>query len=133
MREYVRHPAGVPIQLHHAGEDYPYMLQNVSLGGAACQGAHAIDVNTSVMVRMHLLRPVYESAGRIVWCRESHDQGYDLGIEFTGERNKDRLRMVEQISHIEHYRNEVRTMEGRNLDGEQAAREWVSIYTSEAP
>ncbi len=81
---------------------------------------------------MPLLRPVYISSGRVVWCKEN-DQGFELGIEFNGERSKARLQMVEQISHIEHYRNEVKSLEGRTLGGDEAAREWVAIHKSEFP
>ena len=39
--------------------------------------------------------------------------------------------MVEQICHVEHYRRQVRQIEGRQLDGEEAAQEWVSKYAAD--
>jgi hypothetical protein len=41
--------------------------------------------------------------------------------------------MVEQLCHIEHYRKEVRDTEGRILDGEAAAREWISKFAAKFP
>lgn len=129
MRQYIRHHAGIPLEIIHDDQQYRYILQNVSLGGIACHGSHGIDKNCVVNIRMHLLQPVYESQGRVVWCKQTGED-YELGIEHIGDKDKPRLNMVEQISHIEHYLNEVRISEGRNLDGEEAAREWVAIHGS---
>ena len=41
--------------------------------------------------------------------------------------------MVEQICHIEHYKSEVLAREGRHLDGEQAAREWIQKFAHGFP
>ena len=127
MREFTRHNAGIPIGIICNGEQYEFILENVSLGGLACRGSLMIPVNTMAEVRMYLLLPEYVSQGRIVWCKKT-EESYELGIEHCGERDKARLHMIEQISNIEHYRNEIMLAEGRNLDGEQAAREWVDVH-----
>jgi len=44
-----------------------------------------------------------------------------------------RLRMIEQICQIEHYRKEVKLVEGRDLSAEEAASEWISRYASDFP
>lgn len=41
--------------------------------------------------------------------------------------------MVEQLCHIEHYKAEVLAREGRQLDGEQAAREWIRKFAHGFP
>lgn len=127
MREFTRHNAGIPIRIIHNDDDLEYILENVSLGGLACQGSLMIPVKTPVEIRMYLLLPEYVSQGRVVWCKKSDDL-FELGIEHSGDRDKTRLNMIEQISNIEHYRNEIMLAEGRNLDGEQAAREWVDVH-----
>lgn len=127
MREFIRQNAGIPVEIVHDGERYKYILENVSLGGLACQGSLMIAVNTLVEVRMRLLIPEYISQGRVVWCKKSDDL-FELGIGHCGDKDKARLHMIEQISNIEHYRNDIRIAEGRNLDGEQAAREWVEVH-----
>ena len=52
-----------------------------------------------------------------------------MGIEHLGPKDKARLDMVEQVSHIEHYRADIKAAEGRELTGEQAAREWIAKHT----
>jgi hypothetical protein len=36
------------------------------------------------------------------------------------------MRMLEQVCHIESYRKQVRVNEGRELNDEEAALEWIS-------
>lgn len=105
---------------------------NVSLGGVACRGETEFSIGGLVEVSFPLLKPVYTAEGLVVWCNQTRDVYdnlvYEVGIEYRGEKDKQRLRMVEQISHIEHYRKEVKLTEGRNLTGEEAAREWIAIH-----
>jgi len=42
-------------------------------------------------------------------------------------------RMVEQVQHIEHYRQEVLRVEGRLLDDDSAALEWITRYAATFP
>lgn len=127
MREYFRQNAGIPVEIIYNGEQFRYILENVSLGGLACQGSMMIAVNTQVEIRMHLLLPEYVSQGRVVWCKKN-DELFELGIEHCGNKDKARLHMIEQISNIEHYRHDIKAAEGRSLDGEQAAKEWVEVH-----
>jgi hypothetical protein len=41
--------------------------------------------------------------------------------------------MIEQICHIEHYRQEVLRVEGRKLSSKEAASEWISKYARDFP
>ena len=42
-------------------------------------------------------------------------------------------RMVEQVQQIRHYRQEVLRVEGRMLDDDSAAREWIARYAATFP
>ena len=130
MREHIRHHAGIPVYIIHNDSEFRFHLLNVSLGGIACKGEESFSVDSIVNIRIPYLNPEYEASGRIAWCKKTNDI-YELGIEHTGEKDKARLLMVEQISHIEHYRNEVMLSEDRELTGEEAAREWNSIHGDE--
>ena len=123
MREYIRHNAGIPVFILHDESEFQFHLLNVSLGGLACKGEQEFAINAVVSVRIPNLVYEYQADGRIAWCKKVKDL-YEIGIEHTGEKDKARLLMVEQISHIEHYRNEAKMSEGRDLTGEEAAKEW---------
>lgn len=127
MREFVRHQAGIPLRIYHQDSVHDFIMLNVSLGGFACLGSVKIDINQEVKIEIPVLKPPYVGRGRIVWCKKNDDL-FEIGIENTGSRDRTCLNMVEQISHIEHYRREINEAEGRELSGEEAALEWTSTY-----
>lgn len=134
MRAFIRHPTEVPIEvITDPNELLPGQpLSNVSLGGLAVRAEAYLEVGTGVRVRVSLVKPPFEAAGRVVWCR-AREGAYDVGIEFAEKSDIFRARMVEQVCHIEQYRREVREAEGRTLTGEEAAREWIDRYGAGFP
>ena len=136
MREFIRHPTSVPFQLDELGGSVNHdlnTLNNVSFGGVACLCSKPIKEGATVKMRIECINPEFEITGKTAWCRLKNDQ-YEVGIEFIV--NKDQvfhLRMIEQICHIEHYRNEVLENEGRELNIEDAAKEWIEKYAGNFP
>jgi hypothetical protein len=134
MRSFIRHPTDIPIEVitdpNEMMTDQP--LSNVSLGGLAVRSDASLELGTLVRVRVSLVKPPFEAAGRVVWCREG-EKGYDVGIEFAEQGDAFRARMVEQVCHIEQYRREVHEREGRALTGQEAAREWIGRYAADFP
>ena len=107
-------------------------ITNVGLGGLALVSSHPLEVLERVTVTIPVLDRNNILSGNVVWC-EKADQGYEIGIKFERSRDAYRLRMIEQICHIEHYRKEVERLEGRRLDSQQAAEEWISRYAKDFP
>ena len=56
-----------------------------------------------------------------------------MGVELLEKEEAFRTRMIEQICHIEHYKNEVYKTEGRELSGEEAALEWINKFAHTFP
>jgi len=134
MRNFIRHPADIPIKIikDENGEHYYQPLRDISIGGLRCRFNEPLEIGVNIKIIVDLVDPGLEIPGKIVWCR-ADVASYELGIEFRGEKDVYRLRMVEQICHIEHYRNEMLIREGRNISSEQAAREWIVKYAGEFP
>lgn len=136
MREFIRHPATVPIQVKEVeGDTRPgqHTLNNVSMGGVSCLCDEPVEVGSSVSIRVECVDPDFEMNGRAVWCREKGNS-FEVGIEFmTSKQKMFLLRMVEQLCHIEHYRNELERIEGREISSEQAAKEWIGKYAESFP
>ena len=134
MREYIRHPADIPIEITKADgvvrNRQP--LNNISIGGLSCQTDDYFENGTVVKIRIDLVKPVFEVFATVVWCRVLKDK-FEIGVQYEDENDEFKLHMVEQICHIEHYRNEARILEGRNLTGEEAAQEWIKKYASKFP
>ena len=130
----------MPIQVRPEAEDdvddetetSDQTITNVGLGGLALLSTHPLDVLQRVRVSIPVLDQESELTGNVVWC-EKTDRGYEIGIEFEKSRDTYRLRMIEQICHIEHYRKEVRRLEGRELTSHQAAEEWIARYAKDFP
>ncbi|MDH3763662.1 MAG: PilZ domain-containing protein [Gammaproteobacteria bacterium] len=138
IRKFIRHPADVPIQVtldwveDEDDEDADQTITNVSLGGLAFNSSKPLEVLQRVRISIPVLQQENHLVGNVVWCDKSNS-GYEIGVEFEHSRDAFRLRMIEQICHIEHYRKEVEQREGRKLSSQEAAREWISKYAGDFP
>jgi len=152
MRRFVRHPAEIPIELEEHGRrsrcgtvaqagarsiarsgvqsGLSSRLQNLSAGGLCCEVDRFIAEGTAIQIRIPVVNPDYTGQGVVVWCRPQNSH-YEVGIEFEQEEEAFKSRMVEQVCLIEQYRKRIRAAEGREIDGEQAAREWIARYAGE--
>jgi len=102
-------------------------LGNVSTGGLAFSSKIPYEQQALLKIRITIVNPVFEAAGRVVWCRKAFGN-FDIGIEFVEAKDSFKIRMVEQICRIEHYKNEIQAKEGRALSGREAALEWIGKH-----
>jgi c-di-GMP-binding flagellar brake protein YcgR len=128
MRTFIRHPSDIPIEINKedrsANEE---CLNNISSGGLSIKAAAPLEEGATVRIKIPLVKPSFEARGKVVWCREE-DGRYDIGIEFIETKDIFRVRMIEQICRIEHYKKEMYEKEGRVLTGREAALEWISKF-----
>ncbi len=134
MRSYIRHPSDIPIEVlpdeaAPAGEE---CLKNISHGGLAFNSEQALALDRIVRIRITAVNPCLEVSGKVKWCKRSGTQ-YEIGLEFLHKDDEFQTRMVEQICHIEHYKNQVAANEGRCLSGQEAALEWIAKYADRFP
>lgn len=138
IRKFIRHPSGVPIQVtldfaeDENDETVDQTMTNVSLGGLAFISQKPLELLERVRICIPVLNQDNYLVGNVVWC-EKVGGGYEIGIEFEKSKDVFRLRMIEQICHIEHYRKEVEESEGRELNAQEAAKEWISKFAGEFP
>jgi hypothetical protein len=136
IRKFIRHPSDVPIQVildrvedDDEGDD---TLTNISLGGLSFVSKQALKVLQRVRVCIPIIKEDNFVEGRVIWCEKARN-GYEVGLEFDSSKEVFRLRMIEQICHIEHYRKEIERKEGRKLSTDEAAKEWISQYAGDFP
>jgi hypothetical protein len=134
IRRHIRHVTGIPIEVnldyHKSYKAEDDTITNVSLGGLCFIADDRLDINEPIQVRFPVLNRETSLDGKVVWCNKI-DKGYEVGLEFDDPDEVERLKMIEQVRHIEQFREEVESREGRKLSGEQAAREWISRYAGE--
>lgn len=132
-RSYIRHPAHIPVRLTVA-DHLPrrQQAQDISIGGLALCWPEDIERGAAVEVQIDSVHPPFDAFGRVAWHRHEGNH-YLIGIEFLTQEDAFRARMVEQICHIEAYREQVLKTEKRELDSEQAAWEWLEKYAGQFP
>lgn len=142
VRKFIRHPTDIPIKVCEvdASElsktervtlDHP-QINNVSLGGLAFFSPQSFLINHHVLVSVPCLDTETSIEGCVLWCK-ALTEGFEVGLEFDDPQAVFHLRMIEQICHIEHYRKEIKRVDGRALTSEEAALEWVSLFASDFP
>ena len=138
MREFLRHPAAIPLEFRLANDDprHGTRVMNVSHGGLCFRAEERVDEECIVLLSVPSLQPGFEVRGRVAWClplAQGEREVWDVGVAFLDAKDAWRTRLVEQACHIEAYRREVAQHEGRVLDREQAAREWIERFAADFP
>ncbi len=113
-------------------ENLDQTITNVSLGGLAFISQTAFSILDRVRINIPILERDNNLIGNVAWCEETSN-GYEVGIKFEKGRDYFRMRMIEQMCHIEHYRCEVLRTQDRELNAQEAAAEWISKYAGDFP
>lgn len=135
MRSYIRHPSDIPIeyqadeQAEGVGHEH---LNNISAGGLSFTSAHELIAGSLITIRISNVEPDFVARAQVAWCR-SEGENFVVGVAFTESGDLFRARMVEQVCHIEQYKAEVLAEEGRKIDGEEAAQEWIQKFARTFP
>jgi hypothetical protein len=136
MRQFIRHPLDVPIEIRTDERVPPAALhtQDISLGGLAVHSDAPVAPGSLIEVRIAYVEPAFEARARVAWCRARRDgPGHELGLSFLDPEDVFRARMVAQVCHIEDYRRSIARAEGRELSAEEAAGEWIARYAHKFP
>ena len=70
--------------------------------------------------------------GKVVLVIENNE-GYEIGILLLNEEDGPRLRIIEQVCHIELYLSDKRYKEGPFLSKERLTKEWINRFASGFP
>jgi len=134
MRQYLRYAVDIPIEITLRSHEWckTERVKNVSIGGLCVTMGECPGLGSRLLIRIPYLDPPFETSVEVVWCVSKGDH-YDIGLRLLDPNDAFRVRMVEQVCHIEHYRNEVLALEGRRLTAKQAASEWISKYSASFP
>ncbi len=130
MRNYIRHPTSIPIQVCSIQEGVFLQVRNLSLGGLSFVTDKPIKVGTVIEFEISVTKPDYHGRGVIVWRREQSPQHYEVGVRFTSDKDYFHARMVEQVCQIEDYRQNLAS-KGRELSSEEAALEWIEKFSAD--
>ena len=77
-------------------------------------------------------KETHQFLGKVVMVKES-DESYEIGIWLLNIEDAPKLRIVEQICHIELYLNDKRYKEGPFISREKLTEEWISRFAGSFP
>ena len=134
MREFIRHPLDIPIKYRIQDSNTIGInnLKNISLGGLCFKSSVPLASGIQLILSIHIIKPAFKAKGVVAWCNKEEDS-FDVGVNFFDSDTEYRVRMVEQICQIEHYRKDIQHREGRIISAEKAAEEWIEKYASDFP
>jgi hypothetical protein len=136
MRQFIRHPIDVPIEIrtHHHRHGAELHTHDISLGGLAVQSDVAVEPGALIEVCIAYVQPAFEAPARVAWCHpRAEGGGHEVGLSFLHVQDAFLARMVEQICYIEDYRRSIAREEGRQLSAEEAASEWIAKFAARFP
>jgi len=130
QKNLIYHPKQVPIDIKKVkgvGEK-----RCECLGELAVQHSAKLAIGSQVLLSITSAKSDLSLHGRVIWIMGS-EKNYLIGITFYGEDEAYKMRMLEQLCHIQAYKRKVANMEGRQLSDDEAAREWIIRYSKDFP
>lgn len=131
-RRFLRHLAEIPIEICCSDSTLINIknTHDISYGGLSFKSDKPLAVKQKVNLAIRVTQPCFEEDAFVAWCRKNQSC-YEIGIEFIEEDAIFRIRMVEQVCHIEKYRKEMQEIHGRKLTPQEAALEWINEYAGD--
>ncbi|RYZ80903.1 MAG: PilZ domain-containing protein [Proteobacteria bacterium] len=131
MRNYLRHPTSISIEIAVIGESSAEVTaNNLSEGGLCFVSESPVKVGSVIDLRIPHVTEDYICEGVIVWQREQQTNEFEVGVRFANDDEYNRIRMVEQVCQIEDYRQNL-AAKGRALTPDAAAIEWIERYAAD--
>lgn len=136
LEGFIHHPPGFPVQwrplrakkqIHQPTGDKQH-----SHLGLCFETDKYIKPGTVLELVIHLRGEDQKFSGRVILVRNK-GQLFEIGVWFTSRSDASRLRIVEQICHIEAYLKHKRHYEGPFVSKERIAQEWISRFASTFP
>ncbi len=136
MSQFFRHPSAVPVRYSllngETKESVEQPLKKISGSGLSFFASEPLEINTDIRVAIRVKIPPFEAEARVVWCNPVKGY-YEIGVRFIDRDADFNLRMVQQVCHIEQFKRDIYTQEGRQLNNEEAAAEWISRHAEDFP
>ena len=130
LKNLIQHPRQVPVSIQLVESDAANNV--IYLGELAVHCKSPFPMGAKVILDIQIPDTAAELSGKVIWSYKA-EHGYLLGVSFQSQSEAYRMRMIEQVCHIEAYRESLRTTAGRHLNREEAAIEWIARYSKDFP
>jgi len=131
---FLRHPYDIPIKVLVLS---PSEFPNANLGevkkiGLVFKNDVPLDSEILVRITIPIVQPYFELLAYTCRCHK-RGNAYEVGVVLMKDEDVMRVRMVEQICYIEHYRRAESEKVGHLISGNEAALKWVQKYAARFP
>ncbi|MDA0576828.1 MAG: PilZ domain-containing protein [Verrucomicrobia bacterium] len=137
-RRFIRHPACVPVRCEKQGViagDH-HELRDISDGGPSFLAPESYEPGDLLLVEFPTLKSRIGLSGEVMWAypeKAGTPARYATGLRFLHPQTFLKARIIEQLCHIEAYREAQQRECGRALTSSEAAREWIALCASRFP
>lgn len=132
LRRFIRHPSTIPIHFQLGQRRQRQKARDVSLGGLCFSSQEAVREGASIVLEIDVCQPAFRAEGIVRWCKRE-GQRFIIGVGFKDKAVRYAVRMVEQVCHIEAYRQRLEAETGEAISSQQAAFRWISDNAGRFP
>lgn len=132
---FIHHPTGVPIEVRRIwlGRWRPPGSQERSDIGFIFESDHYLPPGATIEVSIPTRAGTQQFRGKVVLVRHT-GECHEIGLWLPVAEEAGRMRIVEQICHIEAYLQQKKYAEGPYaLNRERVAAEWIDRYAGNVP
>jgi hypothetical protein len=135
VQSFIHHPSEVPIKIAVSDNQFPLpCIDEPCSTGVYIHTSTRYAMNSCVEVEINVQAPAFFAKGYVCSSEPLIDGiGFQTGIVFDCPDTAFAVRMIEQVCHIEQYRQQVCKKEGRELSIDSAAIEWITQHASKFP
>jgi len=129
-RSSTRYQAEIPIEIsategHLAKQTGA--THDISHGGLSFISEIPYTLNQKIKLAIQITQPYFEEVAKVIWCLPNGSD-HEIGVQFINNEAIYRIKMLEQVRHIEQYRRDMKSQHGRDLSPQEAALEWITKY-----
>jgi len=130
-RAFIRHPVDIPIHIALQTDAVlgDIAMSDIGEGGVSFLTNVIFEHGSALRIKIPHVKPPFEALCVVCWQKEK-GASFEVGVRFVDADSQFRARMVEQVCHIEEYRNKL-AQQGRALSIEEAANEWIGLYAAD--
>lgn len=137
-RKFIRHPMCFPLKfslikkgsaLDIASE--ASITKNVSKGGLLFTASRSVKPGSAIIAQVPFQDKIFHVHARVAHCTPIPGTAlFDIGIRFLRYNDAFKVRLIEQMYLISEYRDLRSLQEGRDINLQQASKEWIQRYSA---
>ncbi len=131
---FIKHPDRFPLQVRrlYFWERTRIKVSETSNIGLTFSSNEYQKPGSIIEITIPMRIETHRFLGKTVMVKETNNN-FEIGVWLLNPEDSQKLRIVEQICHIELYLNDKRYKEGPFLSREKLTEEWISLYASSFP